>query len=173
MKRVQFPQDFFVHKPGRWFIVCTQIWPLWRHVKTIYSELKHLRRQRERWKGSRFRLVKKQLCTCITPFCKLLCRRRTTTMWKCLISRCVEDVNTRRLSFSFLELWYSLLEFSSRKIRQHLTNRTSWNRCDKVWRGTNSLFKWCFRGRRGRCCLSSLIADWRVPCDDPTCLWER
>ena len=33
-----------------------------------------------------------------------------------LISRFVEDVNTRqRLSFSFPELWYSLLELNSRK----------------------------------------------------------
>ena len=40
-----------------------------------------------------------------------------TATWKCLISRFVEDVNTRqRLLFSFLELWYCVLEFNSRKI---------------------------------------------------------
>ena len=55
--------------------------------------------------------------TCITLFCTFLSRRCTTTTWKCLISRLVEDVNTRqRLSFSFPELWYNLLEFNSRKI---------------------------------------------------------
>ena len=32
----------------------------------------------------------------------------------------------QRLCFSFPELWYSLLEFNSRKICQHLTNWTSW-----------------------------------------------
>ena len=38
------------------------------------------------------------------------CCRCTTTTWKCLISRLVEDVNTRqRLSFSFPELSYRLL----------------------------------------------------------------
>ena len=37
----------------------------------------------------------------------------------CLISRSVEGVNARqRPSFSFPELWYSLLEFNSRKNRQ-------------------------------------------------------
>ena len=47
----------------------------------------------------------------------------------------------RRLSFSFPELRHSLLEFSSRKICQHLTNRTWWNKRDKVLRSTNSPFK--------------------------------
>ena len=93
------------------------------------------RRQRERQKSNRF------------------IRHCTTTTWKCLISRFVEDGNTRQqLSFSFPELWYSPLEFNSRKIWQHLTN---WNKCDKVWSGANSLFKWRFRSRRRRCCLSS------------------
>ena len=67
-------------------------------------------------------------------------------------------MNTRRLPFSFPELWYSLLEFSSRNICQHLTieNWTSWNNCDKVWSSANLLFKWRFRTCRRRCCLSSL-----------------
>ena len=52
----------------------------------------------------------------------------TTTTWKCLFSRFVEDVNTRqRLSFSFPELWFNLIEFISRKNCQHLTNWTRWN----------------------------------------------
>ena len=89
-------------------------------------------------------------------FCTFFYRRCTTTTWKCLNSRFVEDVNSRqRLSFSFPELWYSLLEFNSRKISQHLTN---WNKRDKVWSSANSLFKWRFRSchRCRRCCLSSL-----------------
>ena len=46
---------------------------------------------------------------------------------KCLMSRFVEDVNTRqRLSSSFSELRYSLLEFSSRKNCQDLTNWMRW-----------------------------------------------
>ena len=69
--------------------------------------------------------------------------------WKCLISRFVEGVNTRQLSFSFPEIWCILLEFNSRKICQHLTNWTSWNERDKVWSSTNSLLKWRF----GQCVI--------------------
>ena len=51
-------------------------------------------------------------------FCTFLCCCCTTTMWKCLNSCFVENMNMRqRLYFSFLQLWYSLfIEFNSRKI---------------------------------------------------------
>ena len=63
------------------------------------------RRQQERQKSNWFRLAKQQLCTCITLFCTFLCRRCTTTTWKCLISRFVENVKTKqRLASSFREL---------------------------------------------------------------------
>ena len=102
-------------------------------------------------------MAKQQLCTCITLFCTFLCRRCTTTTWKCLISRFVEDVETiQRLASSFPELC-SLLQFNSRKICQHLTNWTSWNKRDKVWSSANSLFKWRFRSRRRSYCWSSLM----------------
>ena len=92
-------------------------------------------------------------------FCTFLSRRCTTTTWKCLISRFVEDGNTRqRVSFSFPELWYSLLEFSSRKSCQHLRNWTRWTKRETVWSRATVLFQWRFRGRRRRCCLSSLIS---------------
>ena len=58
------------------------------------------------------------------------------------------------LLFFFLN-FDSLTEFSSRKNCQHLTNCTRWNKRDKVWSSANSLFKWRFRSRRLRCCLSS------------------
>ena len=74
------------------------------------------RRQRGRQKSSWFWLAKQQLCTCITLFCTFLCRHCTTTTWKCLISRFVENVNTKQwLSFSFLQLRYNPLEFNPRK----------------------------------------------------------
>ena len=115
------------------------------------------RRQRERQKSNRFRLAKQQLCTCIMLFCTFLCRHCTTTTWKYLISRFVEDVNTRqRLSFPFVELWYSLLEFNSRKKCQHLTKWTR-NNGYKVWRCATSRYKWRFRSCRCRCCLSFLL----------------
>ena len=70
-------------------------------------------------------------------------------------------MNTRqRLSFSFPQLWYSLLEFNSRKNSQHLTNWTSWKKRDKVWSSANSLYKWRFRSSRHVCCSSSLATVW-------------
>ena len=78
--------------------------------RELQQRRRRRQRQQERQKSSRFRLAKQQLCTCITLFCTILCRHCTTTTWKCLISRFLEDVNTRqRISFSFSELWYSLL----------------------------------------------------------------
>ena len=141
-------------------------------------------------KKHRFRLAKQQLCMCITLFCTFLCRHCTTTKWKCLISRFVKGVNTREwLSFSFPELWYSLLKFNSRKIYQHLMNWTSWNKCNKVWNRANSLFKWHFHSHRWRCCLSSLIIASHQPLlqrwfsdrlldnnnaySSPWCIWLR
>ena len=47
-------------------------------------------------------LAKHQLCTRITLFCTFLSRRCTTTRWKYVISRFVEDGNTgQQLSFQF------------------------------------------------------------------------
>ena len=43
-----------------------------------------------------------------------------------------------------------------------MTNWTKRNKRDKV-RQRDSLLEWHFRSRRRRCCLSSLIADRRVP----------
>ena len=40
-----------------------------------------------------FSWAKQQLCTCITLFCTFLYRHYSTKMWKCLISRFVENVN--------------------------------------------------------------------------------
>ena len=93
-----------------------------------------------KWK--RFRLAKQQLCTCITLFCTFLSRSCTTTTWKCLISRFVEDGNTgQQLSFSFLELWHSPSELNCQKIANICTNWTRWNKRDQVWGSTNSRFR--------------------------------
>ena len=74
------------------------------------------RRQLKRQKSSRFIVEKQKLRTCITLFCTFLCRHCTTTTWKCLISGFFKDGNLRQqLSFSFPELWYSHLEFNSKK----------------------------------------------------------
>ena len=85
-------------------------------------------------------------CTCITDFCTFLCRRCTTTVWKCLNWRFVKAGNTgQQLSFSIPELWYSPLEFNYKTFCQDLTNWTRWNKRYKVWSIANSLFKWRFR----------------------------
>ena len=94
--------------------------------------------------------AKQQLCTCITLFCTFLCRQCTTTTWKCLISRFVENVNTR-------QRLYSILEFNSRKNWQYLTNSTRWSKRDKVWSSVNSPFNWRFWSRSCRCCLNSVM----------------
>ena len=138
-------------------------------MKTLYRdpELKQRRRrrQRERQKSNWFRLAKQQLCTCITLFCTFLCRHCTTTTWNVLIPPFLENVNTRpRLSFSFPELRYSLLEFNSRKkLCQHLTNWTRRNKRYLVWSSLNSPFKWRFHRHRRLCCLSSLLISWTPP----------
>ena len=96
-----------------------------RYDSQNIRELKQRRRQRQqgRQKSNRFKLTKQQLCTCSTLFSTFLCRRYTTTTWKCLISRFVEDGNTKQqFYFSFPNLWYNPLEFHSKEICQHLTN---------------------------------------------------
>ena len=134
--------------------------PIWSTVvvlRYVNRELRQRRwrRQREPQKSNGFKLAKQQLYTCITLFCTFLCRHYTTTTWKCANSRFVEDLNTtgQRLSFSFLELWDSLLELNFRNNCQHLKNWPRWNKRDKVWRSANSLFNWRFRSCRRRCCV--------------------
>ena len=118
---------------------------------SLIRELKERRRwrQQERQKSNGFRSARQQLCTCITLFCTFLCRRCTSTTWKYLNSRFVEDGNTRQqLSFYFPELWYSPSpsQFNSKGICQHLTNWTRQNKRDEVWSSAN--FKSRFRSSR-------------------------
>ena len=102
-------------------------------------KLKQRRRRRQRERQKRVRLAKQQLCTSITL------EHCTTTTWNFLVSRLMEDVNTRQLfSFSSSELRFSPLEFNSNKIRQHMTNWTRWNKRREVWDSTKSIFKWRF-----------------------------
>ena len=114
-------------------------------------------------KGIRFSktttLVKQQLFTCIILFWTFLCLHYRTTTWKCLISRFVEDVNTRKRLFSFFLRSIQSLRLQLQKtFFQHFMTWTRWNKRDKVWSRANSLFKRRFRSNRRRCCLSSLIS---------------
>jgi len=110
---------------------CTHgsMWVYGREVSTPLTldnrELKQRRRrrQRERQKRNRFRLANQQLCTYIKLFCIFLSRHCTTTTWKCLMSRFVENLTTKQgLSLSFPDLRYRVLELNSR------------NRCRNIWR---------------------------------------
>ena len=155
------------HSPSRAFPLTAR--------KTVFSHLKQpRRRQRQRERKKNNRLAKQQLCTCITPFnCTFVCRHCTTTTWECLISRFVENVNTRqRLPFSFSELWYTPLEFNSRKVCQHLTNWTRWNKRDKIWSSANLLFSdvfvavishWDFRLPSFELWIPLSISKFRLP----------
>ena len=89
----------------------------------IIGELKKRWRQRrrERQKSNTFRLAKQQLCTCITSFCQepmgscfctFLCRRCAITRRKCLISRFVEEGNTRHQRSLYLYTHVVLFLFS-------------------------------------------------------------
>ena len=126
--------------------------------KVPIRKLKERRRQRkrERQKSNRIILVK-QLCTCIALFRRFLCRLCTTTTWKSLISRFVENGNTeQQISFSFPELWYKPLEINSKKI----TNiwRIKRDRISAIKFEEARLFQWRFRSRHRPCCLK--LSDW-------------
>ena len=131
------------------------------HFQSFWPDLsinRELNQWQRRWQKSNMRRLEKQLlCTWITLFSTFLGHCCTTMTWTFLISHFVEDGNTtQQLSFSFPELSYSPLQFNSRKICQHLTNCTRWNKRKKVWGSPNSLFKWCFRSCCWCCCLNSL-----------------
>ena len=68
---------------------------------------------------------------------------------------CRGHENKTTINFSLLPNLNTV--FYTRKICQHLTNWTSWNKRDKIWSSAKSLFKWRFRSRRLRCYWSSLM----------------
>ena len=74
----------------------------------------------------------------------------TTTTWKCLFSRFVEDlIAWTWLSFLFLDF-----DINSRKnCQRYLTNWRRRNKRDKILSSATSLLEWRFRSRRRRCCL--------------------
>ena len=79
-------------------------------------------RQREGKKKNRFDKQNNNFARASHFFCTILSRFYTTTTWKCLISRFMEDVNKERRNFiSLSELGYGHLKFSFRRVRPHLT----------------------------------------------------
>lgn len=75
------------------------------------------------------------------------------TTWGFLISRFVEEENTRQVRH--LDRHCSPFQFDTRIIRHHWTNWTRWNKIVEVWNNASSLFKWRFRRPSRHGCLSS------------------
>ena len=92
-------------------------------------------------------------------FCTFLCRRRTTTTWNCLISRFVENGNTRQqLSFSFHELWYSPLEIKFKPFANIWRIKRDGISAIKFESARIHFLSDVFvRSRRRRWCLNSLL----------------
>ena len=78
----------------------------------------------------------KQLYTCITLFCRFLCRPYLTTTWKCLISRFMEGVNKRGRNFLTPSGHgrYISWEINFRWVRLHIKKATSSSNHDKDWK---------------------------------------
>ena len=113
------------------------------HLWSANGEQQWQRRQGKRQKNNRFRSAKEQLFMCIFSCAFLyIFRHCMTSTLKCVISRFVEDGNTRQqLSFPFSKLSYHLLKFlfNSTKICQHLANWVRWKKRNEVWSSENSL----------------------------------
>ena len=73
-------------------------------------------------KNNRFNKQNNNFARASRFFVHFFARFCTTTTWKCLISRFMEDVNKQRRNFiSLSELEYGPLKFSFRRVRLHLT----------------------------------------------------
>ena len=102
-----------------------------------------------------------QFCTCIMLFCTFLCRHCTTTTWKCLISRCTEEVHKWQRNFlSLSQLGCDSYEFNFRRVHLHLTKLVTWSNRDEDWKDANSLFQWRFLCRCSPRILRSLMTRW-------------
>ena len=105
-----------------------------------------LRRQRERQKVMVL-LSKTTTLHAQHAFCTFLCRRCTTTTWKCL--------NKRRRNFLSLSkrLECGPQEINSREILLLLTFSVKWKIATNFWKNANSFYKWRFLFRCRRQCL--------------------
>ena len=121
-------------------------------LKSNIKELKQRRkrRQQERQKRNRCRLAKRQLCTYITLFCTFLCRHCTTTTWKC------GEREHKTTTFFFFP---GTLEENANIWRIERDGISA----IKFESSATSLFKWRYRSRRRRCCLSSLFDANQLP----------
>ena len=117
-----------------------------RELSIVLRRQWRRQRHRGRQKSNWFGLAKQPLCRCITLFSTFLCCLCTTTTWKYLISRFMEDaVNEWRQSFlSLSKLEGGPQGINFREIRWHLTFSADWNKRDKVRKNANWFFKVTF-----------------------------
>ena len=118
-----------------------------RELSIVLQRQWRRQRHRGRQKSNWFGLAKQPLCRCITLFSTFLCCLCTTTTWKCLISRFMEDA-VNEWPQSFLSL--SKLEggpqgINFREIRLHVTFSADWKKRDKVRKNANWFLKWLSR----------------------------
>ena len=59
------------------------------------------------------------VCTCVTLFCTFLCRHYTTTTWRYLISRFMEDVNNRLHLIKTVAVWIIAMKIKENAISYH------------------------------------------------------
>ena len=117
------------------------------------------RRQQEGQKSNRHnRLAKQQNWTCITLFVISLPSLQNYHTKIPYFTFCGGHEHKTRLSFSFLELWHSLLEFNSRKKLSTFDklNKMEWARWS--WLKQPRIFQWRFRSCQRCCSLSFLIS---------------
>ena len=96
----------------------------WNRSFEQFREFKIQRRGRqlELQKNDRFNYQNNNFARATHFFCSFLSRFCTTTTWKCLISRFMEDVNKQRRNFiSLSKLECGPLKFSFRRVRLQLT----------------------------------------------------
>ena len=132
--------SLFLHHPNAWN-------RLGRKKERTIRELKIQRRRRQRKQRKAIGFISNTTTLHVHhAFCRFLSRRFTTSTWKCLISRFVEDGNTRQqLSFSSPVLWYSPLESTSKKFANIWRIKRDKISVMKFKAASIHLFKWRFR----------------------------
>ena len=104
----------------------------------------------DRKKSNRFRLAKRQLCTCITFF---------LYDYNVKVSNFMFGPRRKHKTRTFFFFSWTLIQ--SFRIQLKVKFANIWriervrNKREKVWRSTNSFFKWRFLG----CCLRSLLYE--------------
>ena len=92
-----------------------------------------------------------------------------STTWNELFCSCVDDVSIRRQMFNFVSLcpkrWF---QFNSTIVRTHFSSIRSLNNWKMIAETRSHIFRWRYRFRRHRVCLSSLLSPTGLSSGDQT-----